>query len=115
MSTPFVSGKNITFISERNLPLDYEFIETGILVNLNSPFDLYENGVSHLVSQSKSGSGQFAARKTNSASGITRYAKAYMIYKKRWRCTHGLQQYGKHNVIKNAAANAAAFCFISYF
>ncbi len=81
MSAPYISGKSITFISERMLPLDYEFIETGILVSLTNSFSLNSSGVSRAVCKSTSGSGQFSVRKLN-ASNYTWYAKAYMIYKK---------------------------------
>lgn len=81
MCSPYISGSDITFISERNLPLDCELIETGILVSMSATFDINTFGISRVISQSTSLNGQFSVRKKNAASGSPLYAKAYLIYK----------------------------------
>lgn len=80
MCSPYISGSDVTFISERSLPLDCELVETGILVSMSSNFDINTFGISRVVSQSSSLGGQFSVRKKNAASGNPLYAKAYLIY-----------------------------------
>lgn len=82
LSEPQISSadKNIVFTAERMLPVDCELIETGIMVNTSDAFDLASSTKS--AAKSTDNSGQFAIRKKNVSSGVTWYAKAYIIYKK---------------------------------
>ena len=76
------STNRIAFLSERSLPLDYEFVETGILVHTGKTFDLSTGGVSKVKSISQNASGQFSITKYSESAGSVWYAKAYMIYLK---------------------------------
>lgn len=76
------STNRITFLSERSLPIDYEFVETGILVHTNKNFDLSTSGISKVKALSQSPCGQFAITKYSISTGNTWYARAYMLYLK---------------------------------
>ena len=76
-------NRTITFMAQRFLPLDYELVETGILVNSDINFTIDTVGVSKVVSTSKSPSGQFCVTKKNpSSASWYGYAKAYLVYRK---------------------------------
>ena len=84
MNTPAVSAseKSAYLLSERYLPLDYEFVEAGILLSVGSSFNLSTGGITKITALSSDACGQFAAKKNINTAGVTWYAKAYMIYKK---------------------------------
>lgn len=80
-ATVAADEKKVTFLAERYLPLNYEFVETGIIMSMGSSFSLTTSGITKFVSTSSNGCGQFTAKKSISSSETTWYAKAYMIYK----------------------------------
>ena len=69
----------IAFYAERNVPLKYTVIETGILLNPTADFDLASAQIK-AVSKSSANNGQYTVRKANVSAGDTWYAKAYLIY-----------------------------------
>ncbi len=76
------STNKIAFLAERSLPLDYEFVETGILVHTGKNFDLSTGGVAKVKAISQKPSGQFSITKHSVSAGSVWYARAYMIYLK---------------------------------
>ncbi len=83
-----LTGENrIAFFAERNLydseENGREFIESGILVDVNGGTGEFgfDEGILKAVSTSKSGKGQFVIRKAGLDEGDAVRARAYMIYK----------------------------------
>lgn len=81
MAAPTLVAENkISFFLERNIPEDYEVIESGILLGQES--DLTINNYAYKAkSESTAKQGQFTVRKANVVSGATWYGVGYVIYK----------------------------------
>lgn len=75
-----VSGSKIAFFLERNIPEEYEFIESGILMGTSENMTVNEYGVK-AKSSSSNKIGQFTVRKAGVKSGETWYGVGYAIYK----------------------------------
>ena len=85
MATPMlVNGDKIAFFFERNIPEEYELIETGILIGKSSLMTITD--YQYIAkSASTDNIGQFTVRKANidteNNKGVTWYGIGYVIYK----------------------------------
>lgn len=69
----------IAFYAERDIPAEYKLIETGILINSTSGFDV-NTADYRAVAANKANKGQYTVRKANVQPAETWYAMAYAIY-----------------------------------
>lgn len=83
MSEPQVVDTNkISFVAERNLPSQYELVETGIILSSSkSDIDLDTSGIIKVKASSTANKGQFTVRKKDVSSTAVWFARGYMIYK----------------------------------
>lgn len=75
-----VDGGKIAFFAERDIPSEYELIETGILIGTTDGLTL-ENASIKATAKSTLNKGQYTIRKANVSSGDTYYGAAYAIYR----------------------------------
>lgn len=83
MTEPFmVQGNKMAFFAERNLPAQYELVESGILLTDKVGTELtLDNAMYKNATISKDNNGQFTVRKAGVTIGETWAGRAYMIYK----------------------------------
>ena len=83
MTEPFmVQGDKMAFFAERNLPAQYELVESGILLTDKVGTELtLDNAMYKSETISKDNNGQFTIRKAGVSVGETWAGRAYMIYK----------------------------------
>ena len=77
---PLADDGRLAFFSERDLPDEWEVIETGLLLSEQAEFDL-ETATIKAASTSTENKGQYTIRKAGVQSGETWYGRAYVVYR----------------------------------
>ena len=79
-AAPLAEDSRIAFFSERDLPDEWEVIETGLLLSEEADFDL-DTAAIKAASTSTEKKGQYTVRKAGVQSGEQWYGRAYVVYR----------------------------------
>ena len=76
------SGDKLAFFAERDLPEEWEIVETGLLLGQSKDaLELGAEGVAKAAARSTEAKGQYTVRKAGVAAGDVWYGRAYVVYR----------------------------------
>ncbi|HIV02352.1 MAG TPA: InlB B-repeat-containing protein, partial [Candidatus Aphodoplasma excrementigallinarum] len=82
MSEGLVDGDKLAFFSERDLPGEWEIVETGLLLGQDkTTLELGADGVTKAAARNTDAKGQYTVRKAGVSAGDVWYGRAYVVYR----------------------------------
>ena len=82
MSEGLVDDDKLAFFSERDLPSEWEIVETGLLLGQDeATLELGADGVTKAAARNTDAKGQYTVRKAGVSAGEVWYGRAYVVYR----------------------------------
>ena len=82
MSEGLVGGDKLAFFAERDLPSEWEIVETGLLLGQDeATLELGADGVTKAAARNTDAKGQYTVRKAGVSAGEVWYGRAYVVYR----------------------------------
>ena len=81
MSEGLVDSDKLAFFSERDLPDEWEIVETGLLLGQSETLELGAEGAVKAAARNTDAKGQYTVRKAGVSAGGVWYGRAYVVYR----------------------------------